>query len=856
MPARLSKTIKLAEYAEPNHWVTAVDLTFRLDPKATRVVAKIRFEHNPNGNGDDLVLDGAELKLISASIGGTDMTPLLDSSEGGLRLAGEHVPKAAFEWECETEINPQDNTSLEGLYMSNGMYCTQCEAEGFRKITYYPDRPDVMSTFRVRIEGDQPVMLSNGNLIGTEPGAAEWHDPWPKPAYLFALVAGDLVSLDDQFMTASGRKVDLKIFVRPGDEGKCDYAMDALKRSMRWDEQAYGREYDLDLFMIVAVDDFNMGAMENKGLNIFNSKYVLASPETATDTDYGFIEGIIAHEYFHNWTGNRITCRDWFQLCLKEGLTVFRDQQFSADERSEAVQRISDVQALRMRQFREDAGPLAHPVRPEEYIEINNFYTSTVYEKGAEVIRMLHTMIGAEAYRKGTDLYFERHDGQACTIEHWIKVFEDTTGQDLSAFANWYSQAGTPEVTATESYANGTYRLTLTQETRPTPGQPSKEPQVIPMNYGFLNDNGAELGDAGQIILTKAKETFTFDLPSKPVASLFRGFSAPVILHQSLSARDRALMLAHDPDPFNRWEAGHKLALDTLLSMSLADTTPDPVFLDAMRNLALDDSADPAFRALVLQLPSESEITTTIAAQDEIPDPNKIRLSRLHLQSALADALGADAQRLYETCKPDGPYAPDAKSAGLRDLRNRMLVLLCANDPDAETAHRQYETADNMTDTLAALRVLVVKDCAAQALARFEETWAGNANVMDKWFALQASLTPPETVLERVNTLTQHAEFHWKTPNRFRALVGAFALNHPTGFHDPSGAGYAFVTDWLLKLDPLNPQTAARLTTAFDAWKIYDTKRQSLMQAQLERLEAETSLSKDAREMVERILKA
>jgi len=441
MSQAADKTIRLSEYKEPNHWVETVHLTFRLAPTATRVLSRIAFR--PNGGGD-LELHGAELKMISAVIDGVDVSAHLKVEDERVTLPKEHLPDGPFIWEAEVEINPEANTSLDGLYMSNGMYCSQCEAEGFRKITYYPDRPDVMAVFTVRIEGDAPVLLSNGNPTAKGVGFAEWHDPWPKPAYLFALVAGDLVSYDDQFTTASGREVDLKIFVRPGDEDRCAYAMDSLIRSMRWDEEAYGREYDLDLFMVVAVDDFNMGAMENKGLNIFNSKYVLASPETATDTDYALIEGIIAHEYFHNWTGNRITCRDWFQLCLKEGLTVFRDQQFSAHERSEAVQRISDVQALRARQFKEDAGPLAHPVRPEEYIEINNFYTSTVYEKGAEVIRMLHTLIGPGAYRKGTDLYFERHDGQACTIEQWIKVFEDATGRDLSDFAGWYSQAGTP----------------------------------------------------------------------------------------------------------------------------------------------------------------------------------------------------------------------------------------------------------------------------------------------------------------------------------------------------------------------------------------------------------------------------
>ena len=851
-----AKTIRLSEYAEPNHWVDEIELTFRLSPTATRVISKIKFRPNADMPIGDLVLDGAELKLISANIDGTDVTSKLVITPEGLTLSAAALPNGPFEWHCETEISPETNSALEGLYMSKGMYCTQCEAEGFRKITYYPDRPDVMAVFTVRIEGDAPVMLSNGNLVAAGDGFATWHDPWPKPAYLFALVAGDLVSYDDTFRTASGREVELKIFVRPGDEDRCAYAMDSLKRSMRWDEKEYGREYDLDLFMIVAVDDFNMGAMENKGLNIFNSVYVLASPETATDRDHELIEGIIAHEYFHNWTGNRITCRDWFQLCLKEGLTVFRDQQFSGDERSEAVQRISDVQALRTRQFREDAGPLAHPVRPEEYIEINNFYTSTVYEKGAEVIRMLHRLIGPETYRKGTDLYFDRHDGQACTIEDWIKVFEDASGRDLSQFAQWYSQAGTPEVTATESYKDGTYKLTLSQTTNPTPGQKTKKPQVIPVAFGFLHENGGEMGEQGLLELTKDKDTFSFELPSKPVASLMRGFSAPVILHQTLSSKERALLLAHDSDPFNRWEAGHKLALENAVAMATEGAEPDPVFLDAMRNLAKDDTADPAFRALALGIPGESEITSAISKADKVPDPDDIRNSRLALQSAVASGMEDILHPIYEANQTPGAYSPDAVSAGKRALKNRVLGYMSAIDDSAKVAKAQFSSANNMTDTLAALSVLVTQGQATEALAEFADKWSHNANVIDKWFAIQATQTPPPGALEHVKKLSQHPDFTWKTPNRFRSLIGAFALNHPTGFHDKSGDGYALVTDWLLKLDKRNPQTSARLCTAFDAWKLYDETRQSHMLKQLERMAATKDLSKDAREMVERILKA
>ncbi len=859
MRTDISPTIRLSEYQPPAYLVDQVDLTFRLAASSTRVLARIAFRANPARAGDTkqaLALDGVELKLLSAAIDGADVMDKLTVDAAGLSLNAAHLPDGPFIWEAEVEIDPAANTALEGLYMSKGMYCSQCEAEGFRKITYYPDRPDVMSVFSVRIEGDVPVMLSNGNLTAQGDGFVQWHDPWPKPAYLFALVAGDLVSFDDTFTTMSGRKVDLKIYVRPGDEDKCAYAMDSLKRSMVWDEQAYGRAYDLDLFMIVAVDDFNMGAMENKGLNVFNSKYVLASPETATDTDYALIEGIIAHEYFHNWTGNRITCRDWFQLCLKEGLTVFRDQQFSAHERSEAVQRISDVKQLRARQFQEDGGPLAHPVRPEEYIEINNFYTATVYEKGAEVIRMLHSLIGPEQYRRGTDLYFERHDGQACTIEQWIKVFEDTTGRDLSHFAQWYAQAGTPEVTAQEHYEDGTYSLTLTQKTKPTPGQPTKKPQVIPMAYGFLQADGAEIGTPGLIELSQETQTFTFDMPSRPVASLFRGFSAPVKLVQELSSADRALLLAHDSDPFNRWEAGHKLGLDTLVAMVAEGADADPVYLDALANLAADGSVDPAFKAMVLGIPSEDEVAQTLHAIGLTPDPDLIAQKSEALYAALAHRLGDQLQALYDGHGALGAYAPDAASAGRRSLKNRALSLMSAIDPHNKAASAQFANADNMTDSISALSQLVHWGNAKEALAVFHKRWHTNPNVLDKWFSLQGGGTKADRALDVVKSLTQHPDFTWKTPNRYRALIGSFAFGNPAGFHRKDGAGYAFVTDWLLKLDPLNPQTTARLTTAFESWRLYDAGRQELMRAQLQRMAATPDLSKDAREMVERILAA
>ncbi|MGR3586198.1 MAG: aminopeptidase N, partial [Pseudooceanicola nanhaiensis] len=582
------RTIYLKDYAPPAYLVERVELTFVLAPEATRVKSRIRFTPNPGTASRDFFLHGEELKLVSASVDGQAVTPAV--TDEGLTC---EVPDAPFTWEAEVEIAPARNTALEGLYMSNGMYCTQCEAEGFRKITYYPDRPDVMAVFTVRIESELPVMLSNGNPGASGAGFAEWHDPWPKPAYLFALVAGELVNHPGSFTTRSGKDVELNVWVRPGDEGKCAFAMESLKKSMKWDEEVYGREYDLDIFNIVAVDDFNMGAMENKGLNIFNSAAVLASPETSTDANFERIEAIIAHEYFHNWTGNRITCRDWFQLCLKEGLTVFRDAQFTADMRSEPVKRITDVIDLRGRQFREDNGPLAHPVRPESFVEINNFYTATVYEKGAEVIGMLKRLVGDEAYAKALDLYFERHDGDAATIEDWLKVFEDTTGRDLSQFKRWYSQAGTPRVSVDEAWEDGTYTLTFRQSTPPTPGQPVKDPRVIPIAVGLLGPNGDEVQETTLLELTEAEQSFTFEgLAAKPVPSILRGFSAPVILDRETDNAERAFLLAHDTDPFCKWEAGRALARDVLLRMLNEGAAPDKAFLGALSSTLADESLD------------------------------------------------------------------------------------------------------------------------------------------------------------------------------------------------------------------------------------------------------------------------
>lgn len=856
--------IHLSEYRPPNHLVDEVALTFRLDPKATRVRARIAFRANPDGvGGADLTLDGEDLKLISATIDGTPLDAAqYVQTKTGLTVPAAHLPGPAFIWEAEVEIAPEANTALEGLYMSNGMYCTQCEAEGFRKITYYPDRPDVMAPFTVTIESDLPVMLSNGN-----PGDADfsknpagnravssttWHDPWPKPAYLFALVAGDLIAVSDTFTTMEGRDVALNIWVRPGDEDRCDYAMDALKRSMIWDEQAYGRAYDLDIFNIVAVDDFNMGAMENKGLNIFNSKYVLASPETATDRDFDFIERIIAHEYFHNWTGNRITCRDWFQLCLKEGLTVFRDQQFTADMRSAPVKRIEDVLTLRARQFREDAGPLAHNVRPESYIEINNFYTATVYEKGAEVIRMLRLFVGPEAYDAALNLYFERHDGQACTIEDWLKVFQDATGRDLGQFKRWYTQAGTPRVHVSDRFKDGTYTLHLRQKVPPTPDQPEKSPAVIPVAFGLLAPDGTETHPTQVIELAEAEAEIVVDgLDAHPIPSILRGFSAPVILDHQPSFEDRALLLAFDTDPFNRWEAGRSLARETLLGMLADGATPQPAFLDGLARLAADDSLDPDFRALALALPSEDDLAQGAVDAGIVPDPLAIHSTRKTLRQAIGSHLQPVLDTLYTEMDPGPNYSPEASQAGKRALRNTALALTAHLDGGAR-AQAHYDAASNMTDQLAGFANLLELGH-AEIATRFYDQWQGDRLVMDKWFTLQVSLAAPDQAVAIAETLTAHPLFDWKNPNRFRSLVSGLAAGNPAGFHDPSGAGYVFLTDWLIRLDHLNPQTAARMSTAFETWCRYDADRQALIQGQLARIADTEGLSPDLSEMVARM---
>jgi aminopeptidase N len=838
------QTIYLADYTPPAYLIDTVHLTFQLAPNATRVVSRIAFRPNPDAKSRDFFLHGEELRLISAHIDGAAISP--DVTERGLTC---DVPNRPFVFEAEVEIAPAANTALEGLYMSNGMYCTQCEAEGFRKITYYPDRPDVMAVFTVKIESDLPVLLSNGNPVA----AGEWHDPWPKPAYLFALVAGDLIAHPDTFTTMSGKDVELNIYVRRGDEDKCAFGMEALKKSMQWDEEVYGREYDLDIFNIVAVDDFNMGAMENKGLNIFNSSCVLASAETASDANFERIEAIIAHEYFHNWTGNRITCRDWFQLCLKEGLTVFRDAQFTGDMRGHAVKRIDDALTMRANQYPEDRGPLAHPVRPASFVEINNFYTATVYEKGAEVIGMLKRLVGDDAYYAACNLYFDRHDGEAATIEDWIAVFEDTTGRDLTQFARWYAQAGTPHLHVSDAHEDDTYTLTLRQDLPATPDGSTKEPQLIPVSMGLLAQDGCEVLETQMLELTEIEQVFTFNgITQKPILSVLRDYSAPVIVHHAQSAADRAVLLAHDTDPFNRWDAGRMLARDVLVDMTLSGSSPDTAFLDGLAAVLRDDTLDPAFRALALSIPSEDETAQAIVDGGSIPEPLDIHLAHEALKLQISQHLQDITPLIYAEMVVAGDYDPNAADVGKRALVNRVLSYISRIDGGHQAA-AQYASADNMTQQQAALACLLHIGAGQKELAAFAAQWGDDRLVMDKWFGMQVSCAAPNATVQTAKDLTTHAKFDWKNPNRFRAVIGALG-NNAAGFHAPDGTGYAFFADCLIKLDPMNPQTTARMATFFETWKRYSPARQAQMRTELERIKATPNLSPDTTEIITRIL--
>ncbi len=873
--------VRLADYQPPAYLIDTVDLVFELGTEDTRVKSRLCIRRNPGvaERGAALNLDGEALELVSLALDGEPLgaNRYQLKPEGGLILAD--VPDA-FTLDVETRIAPQSNTALSGLYVSGGNFCTQCEPEGFRRITYFIDRPDVMARYTTMITAEKaryPVLLANGNPV--ERGDvdarrhwAKWVDPHPKPSYLFALVAGDLVAVEDRFTTRSGKDVALAIWVRRGDEDKCAHAMASLKKAMRWDEEVFGLEYDLDVFNIVAVSDFNMGAMENKGLNIFNTRYVLAKPETATDADYQNIESVIAHEYFHNWTGNRVTCRDWFQLSLKEGLTVFRDQEFSADQGSRAMRRIGDVRTLRAIQFPEDDGPLAHPVRPHSYIRVDNFYTPTVYNKGAELVRMIHTLLGRDGFRRGMDLYIQRHDNQAVTIEDFVATMQDASGVDLSQFKRWYEQAGRPEITIEDRWDKATksYELSVAQKVPPTPGQAEKLPMLIPLAMGLLGPDGAELPtrleeeadslEGTRVLpLAEARASFRFvNVPSPPVPSLLRGFSAPVKLKDVPLERLKFLAI-NDPEPFARWEAGQQVATRALLDRieayrSSAKAAPlDPDLVTALRCILADADRDPAFAAEALGLPSE----TFLADQLAVVDVDAIHAARESARVELGRALSMELASAYVTLADAGPYRIEGAAIGRRALRNTCLSYLAAADVEkgAALAKAQFDTRANMTDVLAALTVLTDLDRPERpaALARFYAAWSRDELVIDKWFALQARSSLPGTP-NRVRELTMHPAFERKNPNRVRALVGAFAQGNQIRFHDASGSGYVFLADEVITLDPINPTTAARLVQALGAWRRHDPARQALMQRQLERVLATPNLSKNTYEMVSKSL--
>lgn len=875
----------LKDYCPPDFLVDTIDLTFELNESDTLVRSRLSLRRNPNGASDGpLRLDGEALELVSISLDGSPLERARYAvEETGLVLAD---PPANLSLDIETKIEPDKNTALQGLYVSGNNFFTQCEAEGFRRITFFPDRPDVMATFRTRIVADKdkfPVLLSNGNLVAEGPDDAdptrhfaEWHDPFPKPSYLFALVAGNLAVLNDRYQTGSGRTIDLQIFAEADDLDKCGHAMESLKRAMVWDEKVYGLEYDLDRFMIVAVSDFNMGAMENKGLNIFNTKCVLAKPETATDTDFEWVESVVAHEYFHNWTGNRVTCRDWFQLSLKEGLTVFRDQQFSADMGSEAVTRIDGVRQLRASQFPEDSGPLAHPVRPESYIEINNFYTSTVYNKGAEVVRMIHRIVGVDGFRKGMDLYFERHDGQAVTIEDFVAAMEDANGVDLTQFRLWYSQAGTPQVDIAEEFdsGNGTLTLTLSQTTAPTPGQHQKQPFHIPIAVGLVGEDGRDIpvklaGDntPGEppktrvLNLQQNKQEFVLTgLTDRPTLSPLRGFSAPIKLTRQPIDRLKA-QFAKDNDPFARWEAGQQLATRLLLDMahdiqSNRQASLDDDFIAAVDQTLKDEGLDNALKAKAIGLPSLS----FLAEQMTVIDMAAIDKARRGAMTAIADALSPQFMSAYERLSTDGPYRYEPEDVGRRALRNRALDFLGAatdTSKGLDLAAAQIEYATNMTDRMAALTILNDHDDPRRsaALDRFFKTWTDDALVIDKWFTLQALTRLPDA-LERVKALMDHPAFTLSNPNRARALIAGFATGNPLRFHRADGGGYDYLADCIVKIDRLNPQLAARLVAPLGRWHRHQERQSSAMKKALETILASKPLSKDTYELAGKSLQS
>ena len=864
------KAIQLADYQAPAYEVTDTHLKFELNDGYTQVHSVLTLKQV--GDGNELVLNGQDLELLSIRLDGNELaTDDYVLGDETLTLSGLG---ASHTLEISTQIYPEKNTALEGLYRSGGMYCTQCEAEGFRRITYYPDRPDVMSVFTTEIIADAeqfPVLLSNGNPVSekTEDGKKHvvWHDPHKKPAYLFALVAGDLQVRDDHFTTCSGREVLLRIFVEPQNVDKTEYALDALKRSMRWDEEVYGREYDLDIFMIVAVDDFNMGAMENKGLNIFNSSCVLANPATATDAAYQRIEAIVAHEYFHNWSGNRVTCRDWFQLSLKEGFTVFRDACFSADMNSPTVKRIEDASMLRTVQFAEDGGPMAHPVQPDSYIEISNFYTVTIYEKGAEIVRMLHKILGAEGFRKGSDLYFERHDGQAVTINDFVQAMEDANGVDLSQFRLWYKQSGTPVVEVLTQYDHAAERLTinLRQSTPDTPGQTNKKPLWIPVQLGFIAHSGEDIEvrpdqpdfwtEESQVLhFREAEQTFSFGgVIEEPVVSLFRDFSAPVRINYQHSQSALRFMLQHDSDGFNRWDAGQQLMLHWIELAEKGRFKLAKEDIAALHSVISDESLDPAMVAYLLALPSEAYIAETRKSYD----PVAIHNGREQVLSEVADALIEDFEACYERLNVPAEYQPAPADMARRSLKNLALSYWArASSGGIEAAKAQFNSADNMTDQMAALRVLVT--CADQAEAQealnaFYEQWKHDSLVVNQWLTVQCGssrLGSPD----HIEKMLEHEAFDWRNPNKVRSVIGAFANQALCHFHSENGRGYRLLADAVIRLNTSNPQIASRLLTPLTRWKRLVPNQSHLMKAELQRIMDSGSLSKDVYEVVSKSL--
>ncbi|MGV7209682.1 aminopeptidase N [Oxalobacteraceae bacterium A2-2] len=872
-------TILRLEYQPPSYLVDTVELGFDLDPARTIVANRITLHHNPESASRDIVLQGEDIELVQLRLNGK----LLAAGDYTLEGTVLTIPQAPDQvvLDIETLCVPVENTTLSGLYVSNGNFFTQCEAEGFRRITYFPDRPDVMAKYTVMLRADKaqyPVLLSNGNLIeegdlGDGRHYAKWEDPFKKPSYLFALVAAKLVCQEERYTLADGRDVLLQVWVEDGNLDKTDYAMQSLKHSIRWDEERFGLELDLDRFMIVAVGDFNMGAMENKGLNIFNTKFVLANPSTATDIDYAGIEAVVGHEYFHNWTGNRVTCRDWFQLSLKEGLTVFRDQEFTADmigtDSGRAVTRIDHVRTLRQAQFPEDAGPMAHPVRPDSYVEINNFYTVTVYEKGAEVVRMYQTLLGRDGFRKGMDLYFERHDGQAVTCDDFRAAMADANGRDLTQFERWYSQAGTPVVTASTHYdaKAQTYDITLRQRCPATAGQPEKLPFHIPVAVGLLGADGKDLPlalDSGAtapstlvLELTEAEQTFRYTgVQEEPVPSLLRDFSAPVILEYGYSDEQLLHLFSHDSDPVNRWEAGQRLAMARLLKLTAAvaageELALDDTFIVALRRVLTDETLDPAFRELALILPSE----TVIADQLEVVDPQAIHTARQFVRRTVGQRLKLELLAQYEANQTPGAYSPDAQSAGKRALKNLALSYLLVAPGEAELAlaRQQFNSATNMTDRAAALVALIHSGADVGAdLQQFYDDFQGEALVIDKWFAMQAAA--PHTDVAAVRQLMRHPAFTLKNPNRARSLLFNFANGNPSQFHAADGSAYAFWAEHVIKLDAINPQVAARFARSLDRWRRYAPALQAHMKRALQQVAAQSRLSNDVLEVVSKAL--